>query len=131
MSNICFQAASSIRTPSNTKQCFCMQKFEKRTEWIQLKLQKEGEDDDCIKCAFCLKSKSRMYLCTGCRSVHYCCKSHQKKHWGKAHSVLCKTITQARQVRDNVFFQQIQCVLRTSHASTITNEGVFFALVQV
>ena len=83
LENICFQTVTAIWSESNTKQNFCMQKFEKRSEWICWRLEKGRADDDNIKCEYCKKAKNKMFLCLGCEVVHYCCRSHQKKHGGK------------------------------------------------
>ena len=33
----------------------------------------------------------RFKLCSGCRSVRYCCRSHQKRHWKEHHKYHCKS----------------------------------------
>ena len=41
------------------------------------------------KCGFCGKSNLDLQKCTGCKSVVYCSREHQKKDW-RAHKAMCK-----------------------------------------
>ena len=65
LENICFQTVTAIRSDSNTKQSFCMQKFEKRSVSICLRLEKERADDDILKCEYCKKAKTKCFCAWG------------------------------------------------------------------
>lgn len=41
------------------------------------------------RCAVCGTSDSKLFRCSQCKSVCYCCKEHQRQDWKKGHKALC------------------------------------------
>ena len=57
-------------------------------------LPKEPKRGICCQCKQ-LKKPKELFLCTGCRSVHYCSKDCQRQHWDRpirGHKDLCQSI---------------------------------------
>ena len=56
------------------------------------------EEKPPLFCSACCASKVQ-FVCTGCRSAHYCCEQCQKSDW-KKHRMLCNTISGMAKERD-------------------------------
>ena len=56
------------------------------------------EKESPLFCSACCVSTVQ-FVCTGCRSAHYCCKQCQKSDWRK-HRILCNTISGLAKERD-------------------------------
>ena len=57
------------------------------------------------KCALCgvtaaEKEKKSLDKCSGCNSVFYCCKEHQRTHWKNGHKAECKKIQAENKLKE-------------------------------